>query len=173
MASSKVRGPYQAVETRDIKKLRQASISLSIDDLVSGDMKDFDERMIEQKHSTIQIQICKEVRKRVKNRRAASDYKSRRRNALEDLREKNKATEKRLLELKKQQSDIIIEKKIMGFALFDTVDHVLEELGYNPRHYTLVWRKDGSKWKQAVEPLEAKVGEPETSMRKNFFPPNM
>lgn len=169
MAESKLRGPYKKVETKDDQRLSLAGISFSVDELVSCDWATFDRRMKE--HNTEQIRICKDVRKRCRNRRAAAECRSRCRDLGKHLREKTAATEKRLFELKKQQADIIIEKEIVGFNIDAIVNKVLKELDYDPEHFTLVWRQDGGEWKHAVEHLEENGGEPETSV-KRFFPPN-
>ena len=169
---SKLWGKYRAAQTKDMEQLSLADINMSVEDLVNCSMEDFDLRM--QNLSPMQIEICKEVRKRVKNRRAASNCRSRRIDALEELREKKAATEKKLNGLRLQESDIIIEYFAMGYKLNAAVDNVLVQLGYHPGYFTLVWRKDFN-WKESlrVEHLEANGEEPKTSVRRNYFPPNM
>jgi len=165
----KVSTPTQRC-TKDEKRLREAGVQLNIKDVIGLPMEDFNSLLSQAKMTEQQQELCRDVRKRGKNKWAAQNCRKRKIDQLDELSERLMKAQQRRNKLREDHERLLLEYEKEANKLNNLNEAVLHYHRKDPLHF-IVQVQDGDVVKVLPKHLvreEDRVPQPVEKYRQIF-----
>jgi len=120
---------------KDEKRAREAGIMLDIKDIITMAMDEFNDMIGKQGYSEEQLNMCRDIRKRGKNKMAAQNCRKRKLGQIDELAER--------LQTARRTQDLIRQEHSKLLTEYSNEEQKLKELSERVLRYE---RKDPSQW---------------------------
>jgi len=138
-------GPPTRRFTKDEKRLREAGIMLEIKLVIGLPMEEFNQLLSRQRFTENQQELCRDVRKRGKNKWAAQNCRKRKIDQLEELSEKVDQAVEHKSSLRKDHEKLLCEYDTEARKLNCLIEKVLNFHQKSSQHYHVQVTNDGVK----------------------------
>jgi len=128
--------------SKDEKIAREAGINFSIDQIVGLPMDEFNDLLSRHELSEEQLNICRDIRRRGKNKVAAQNCRRRKIDQVEDLKQRCEESRQRGIEYAKVHQRTVRVNRELSRQADDEVDKILRQHNLDPRTHTLKWEGD-------------------------------
>jgi len=147
--------------SKDEKIAREAGINFSIDQIVGLPMDEFNDLLSRHELSEEQLNICRDIRRRGKNKVAAQNCRRRKIDQVEDLKQRCEESRQRGIEYAYLHERTVRENREAARQMDARVDEILRQCNLDPRTHTIKWV--GNEFVTAKKPLNSP--EPPGSLR--------
>ena len=147
---------------KDEKLAREAGVSFSIDQIVGLPMDEFNDLLSKQDLTEEQLNLCRDIRRRGKNKVAAQNCRKRKIDQVEELQKRYQESReqgKKLALIHKQAKS---EYNAVASEVSTLVDRILVHEKMDPRAHTIVWGPNGE---LSITKKTSPNSEPQGSLR--------
>jgi len=120
---------------KDEKRAREAGIMLDIKEIIALPMDEFNDMIGKQGYSEEQLNMCRDIRKRGKNKMAAQNCRKRKLGQIDELAER--------LQAARRTQDLIRQEHSKLLSEYSSEEQKLRELSERVLHFE---RKDPNQW---------------------------
>lgn len=125
--------------SKDEKIAREAGINFSIDQIVGLPMDEFNDLLSRHELNEEQLNICRDIRRRGKNKVAAQNCRRRKIDQLEELKQRDEESRQRGVEYAYLHERTVRKTREAGGHIDARVDDILRHHNLDPRTHTLKW----------------------------------
>lgn len=125
-------------KNKDEKVARDAGINFTIDQIVGLPMDEFNDLLSRHELTEEQLNMCRDIRRRGKNKVAAQNCRRRKLDHVDELEHKIQLAKDKYSKLEVIEKKKIDEKADCVDELNRMVNTVLQQSNYDPKHYSLV-----------------------------------
>ncbi len=122
---------------KDEKMAREARIKISVQDIISLSIDEFNDLLSKNTLSEDQYKICRDIRKRGKNKIAAQTCRQRKSDQIEELRGRLQNEQNTTSRLKKEYEGLVVQRKNAADELNNLINNILISRNLSPQHYTV------------------------------------
>jgi len=120
---------------KDEKRAREGGIMLSVKDIIALPMDEFNDLIGKQGYSEEQLNMCRDIRKRGKNKMAAQNCRKRKLGQIDELAERLQAARKTQELIRQEHSKLLAEYSAEEQKLRELSEKVLRNQGKSPSQW--------------------------------------
>jgi len=137
MAAGLPPGVNMSQMTRDERRALALSLPISCHEIINLPMDEFNDLLSKHELSEEQLTLCRDIRRRGKNKVAARNCRKRKIDQIKQLEEDVQRIRCRKTELLQEHDQLLNERSRWSDKVKRMHDYVLKELGHNPSHWQL------------------------------------
>eukprot|EP00094_Tigriopus_californicus_P012483 TCALIF_12068-PA protein Name:"Similar to cnc Segmentation protein cap'n'collar (Drosophila melanogaster)" AED:0.10 eAED:0.10 QI:0/0.66/0.75/0.75/1/1/4/1319/329 len=124
-------------QCRDEKKARELGVTFSIDDIINLPMDEFNDMLSRQELTEEQLNLCRDIRRRGKNKVAAQNCRKRKIDQIAQLEEEVHRARTRKQNLLMERETLFRQRDEWRSKLMGVEEDILSEMGRNTKEFRL------------------------------------
>lgn len=129
--------PLNTQMLRDERRALGLSLPISVRDIIDLPMDEFNDLLSKHELTEEQLTLCRDIRRRGKNKVAARNCRKRKIDQIKQLEDDVQKIRCRKTELIQEHDRLLLERSRWTEKVKRLHDYVLKELGHNPSHWQL------------------------------------